>query len=137
MILRDRTRAFVGSQSLRTMELDRRREVGIVFEDAAITGSIAETFLHDWKLAEEAKLKKAETDTPTVQMAKKVAKAVVKDLPDMMPLVETTLEEMGSNSVEMVLNAEELQDSVRDAVKHAVKSAVKEAAASEPAPAEQ
>ena len=82
-------------------------------------------------------MKKAETDTPTAQMAKKVAKAVVKDLPDMMPLVETTLEEMGSNGVEMTLNAEELQDSVRDAVKHAVKSAVKEAVESEPAPAEQ
>jgi cardiolipin synthase len=137
MILRDGRHAFVGSQSLRTIELDRRREVGIVFEDAAITGSIAKTFLNDWKKAEEARLKKAETDTPTAQMAKKVAKAVVKDLPDMMPLVETTLEEMGSNGVEMVLNAEELQDSVRDAVKHAVKSAVKDAAAAEAAPAEQ
>jgi phosphatidylserine/phosphatidylglycerophosphate/cardiolipin synthase-like enzyme len=137
MILRDGRHAFVGSQSLRTIELDRRREVGIVFEDVTITASIAQTFLNDWKQAEEAKSKKAQADTPTAQMAKKVAKAVVKDLPDIMPLVETTLEEMGSNPVEMVLNPEELQDSVRDAVKHAVKSAVKDAVAAEAAPTEQ
>jgi phosphatidylserine/phosphatidylglycerophosphate/cardiolipin synthase-like enzyme len=136
VILRDGKHAFLGSQSLRTMELDRRREVGIIFEDSTIFASMEKTFLEDWKKAEEAKLKKAETDTPTAQMAKKVAKAVVKDLPDVMPLVETTLEEMGSNGVEMALNAEELQDSVRDAVKHAVKSAVKEAVAEEPTPAE-
>ena len=82
MILRDGRHAFIGSQSLRTMELDRRREVGIVFEDAALTGHLAKTFLDDWKRAEEGKLKKAETDAPPARMAKKVAKAVVKDLPD-------------------------------------------------------
>jgi len=137
VILRDRTHAFVGSQSLRTMELDRRREVGIVFEDAAITTKIEKTFLDDWKKAEEAKLKKDQTQTPATQMAKKVAKAVVKELPDMMPLVETTMEEMGANPAEMNLSAEELQESVEDAVKHAVKSAVKDAVAAEPVPVEQ
>jgi cardiolipin synthase len=136
MILRDGKHAFLGSQSLRTMELDRRREVGIIFEDTAIAASLEKTFLDDWKKAEEAKLKKDQTPTPTTEMAKKVAKAVVKELPDMMPLVETTMEEMGANAMEMTLDAEELQESVKDAVKHAVKSAVKEAVA-EPVPVEQ
>jgi cardiolipin synthase len=127
MILRDRTHAFLGSQSLRAMELDRRREVGIVFEDAPVTESLAKTFLDDWKRAVEGKVEKDQTENPTTTMAKKVAKAVVKDLPPMMPLVETVIEEMGAEAVEFDLDAEELQDSVKDAVKHAVKSAVKEA----------
>lgn len=126
MILRDRTHVFIGSQSLRTVELDRRREVGIVFEDAAITESIAKTFLADWKSAEQAKLEKTET-TPTNKMAKKVAKAVVKDLPDVTPMIETAIQEMGADAVEMALNAEELEASVKDAVKHAVKTAIKDA----------
>jgi phosphatidylserine/phosphatidylglycerophosphate/cardiolipin synthase-like enzyme len=136
MILRDRTHAFVGSQSLRAMELDRRREVGIVFEDAAVTESIAKTFLDDWKRALEGKMEKDQTETPTTTMAKKVAKAVAKDLPPMMPLVETVIEEMGAEAVEFDLDAEELQDSVKDAVKHAVKAAVKEAITPEAVTAE-
>jgi len=45
-------------------------------------------FLSDWKLAIEAKIEKDQNETPTTKMAKKVAKAVVKDLPDVMPMVE-------------------------------------------------
>ncbi len=47
MIIRDRTHAFIGSQSLRTVELDRRREVGMIFDDAAVVKSLAGTFLDD------------------------------------------------------------------------------------------
>ena len=34
-IIRDGTAAFVGSQSLRKLELDGRREVGVIVSDAA------------------------------------------------------------------------------------------------------
>ena len=132
VILRDHTHAFLGSQSLRTVELDRRREVGIIFEDAAIVTSIAKTFFDDWKSAEEAKLDKEVT--PTSRVAKKVAKAIVKDLPPVTPMIEQAIQELGANSLELALDAEELQDSVKDAVKHAVKSAVRDAVAAEPVP---
>jgi phosphatidylserine/phosphatidylglycerophosphate/cardiolipin synthase-like enzyme len=131
MIIRDRSHAFIGSQSLRTVELDRRREVGMIFDDAAVVKSLTKTFLDDWKAAETAKLNKTE-DTPTTKMAKKVAKAVVKDMGSVTPMIETAIQEMGGKSLEFALNPEELEDSVKDAVKHAVKAAVKDAVVAEP-----
>ena len=65
-------------------------------------------------------------------MAKKVAKAVVRDLPSVTPMIETAIQEMGGKSMELALNAEELEDSVKDAVKHAVKAVVKDAVVVEP-----
>ena len=35
-IVRDGRRAFVGSQSLRKLELDKRREVGVIVDDAKV-----------------------------------------------------------------------------------------------------
>ena len=58
-IVRDGRRAFVGSQSLRKLELDERREVGVIIRDRAIVRAIAKTFKRDWKRAK--KKKKAST----------------------------------------------------------------------------
>jgi cardiolipin synthase len=132
MILRDRTHAFIGSQSLRTVELDRRREVGMIFDDAAVIKSLANTFLDDWKSSAAAKEKNKTEETPTTKMAKKVAKAVVKDMGSVTPMIETAIQEMGGKNVEFALDPEELEDSVKDAVKHAVKAAVRDAVVSEP-----
>jgi len=52
-IVRDGRRAFVGSQSLRKLELDDRREVGLIIRERAIVQSIAKTFKRDWKLTEK------------------------------------------------------------------------------------
>jgi cardiolipin synthase len=51
-IVRDRESAFVGSQSLRRLELERRREVGILLHDARIAARIAHLFDGDWASAE-------------------------------------------------------------------------------------
>lgn len=48
-IIRDREAAFVGSQSLRNLELDKRREVGLITKDRRTVRRIAETFIADWK----------------------------------------------------------------------------------------
>jgi phosphatidylserine/phosphatidylglycerophosphate/cardiolipin synthase-like enzyme len=48
-MVRDRRRAFVGSQSLRRLELDERREVGIVIRERAIVTEIARLFDGDWR----------------------------------------------------------------------------------------
>ena len=53
-IVRDRNRAFVGSQSLRKLELDGRREVGIIVRDPKVVGRIAAIFEKDWKLTPSA-----------------------------------------------------------------------------------
>ncbi|HKQ62095.1 MAG TPA: phospholipase D-like domain-containing protein [Candidatus Polarisedimenticolaceae bacterium] len=54
-IIRDGARAFVGSQSLRTLELDRRREVGLMIHSAQVTHALMEVFEFDWLLSAEAK----------------------------------------------------------------------------------
>jgi cardiolipin synthase A/B len=130
MILRDGTHAFIGSQSLRTVELDRRREVGMIFKDQAVVDSLLKTFQEDWKTAQTAKEKDKAEATPTIKVARKVAKQVVKEMPPVSPMIESMIQEIGD--VELVLNAEELEDSVKDAVKHAVRNAVKDAVMAEP-----
>jgi phospholipase D-like protein len=48
-IIRDRSEAFVGSQSLRRVELDRRREIGVIFRDASVVDRLVQTFEQDWQ----------------------------------------------------------------------------------------
>jgi cardiolipin synthase A/B len=47
-MIRDGDTVFVGSQSLRALELDVRREVGMVVRDAGIVKRISEIFEEDW-----------------------------------------------------------------------------------------
>jgi phosphatidylserine/phosphatidylglycerophosphate/cardiolipin synthase-like enzyme len=48
-IIRDGTRAFVGSQSLRTLELDQRREVGLLINNPTVTRRLMQIFEADWE----------------------------------------------------------------------------------------
>jgi cardiolipin synthase len=56
-IIQDGRRAFVGSQSLRKLELDGRREVGVIVKDPGIVGKLNETFERDWALTDHGKSK--------------------------------------------------------------------------------
>jgi len=47
-IVRDGTRAFVGSQSLRKDELENRREVGLIVTNPAVARGILKVFEGDW-----------------------------------------------------------------------------------------
>jgi phosphatidylserine/phosphatidylglycerophosphate/cardiolipin synthase-like enzyme len=47
-IIRDGRRAFVGSQSLRKLELDDRREVGLIVRDRAVVRKLQKIFERDW-----------------------------------------------------------------------------------------
>jgi phosphatidylserine/phosphatidylglycerophosphate/cardiolipin synthase-like enzyme len=53
-IVRDGTRAFVGSQSLRKDELENRREVGLIVTNPSVSRKILQVFESDW--AETAKI---------------------------------------------------------------------------------
>jgi phosphatidylserine/phosphatidylglycerophosphate/cardiolipin synthase-like enzyme len=55
VIIRDHRDAFLGSQSLRKLELDKRREVGILVKDQAIISELAKTFEDDWALTDSGK----------------------------------------------------------------------------------
>jgi phosphatidylserine/phosphatidylglycerophosphate/cardiolipin synthase-like enzyme len=61
-IIRDGDRAFLGSQSLRRIELEKRREVGIVVTDHSVVREMQAIFEHDWAETDGAKkaIKKAE-----------------------------------------------------------------------------
>jgi phosphatidylserine/phosphatidylglycerophosphate/cardiolipin synthase-like enzyme len=60
-IIRDGKRAFLGSQSLRRLELEKRREVGVIITDDTVIKQMQEIFEKDWALTPSGKkdLKKA------------------------------------------------------------------------------
>lgn len=61
-IIRDDTRAFVGSQSLAKGELDNRREVGLIVNNPAVARQLLDVFEADWKISapKDSKDEKAE-----------------------------------------------------------------------------
>ena len=124
-IIRDGRQAFVGSQSLRALELDARREIGVIFQDVKVVARFRHIFQEDWSLKEQStQLSVKEELPPAAKVAKKVARAVVKDLPPIAPVVEVTVKEVVGDTADIDLNAEELEESVKEAVKEAVKQAV-------------
>jgi cardiolipin synthase len=58
-IVRDGKTAFIGSQSLRRLELEGRREVGIIIQNGAIVRKIQAVFESDWHKNKKAAAKKA------------------------------------------------------------------------------
>jgi cardiolipin synthase len=74
-IVRDGTAAFVGSQSLRKLELDARREVGVIANDSAIAKKIQAVFEADWNDSgkgkdDKPKAKETATATPAASDAR-------------------------------------------------------------------
>jgi cardiolipin synthase len=140
VIVRDGEDAFLGSQSLRTAELDARREVGLIFHEPKITARLMETFECDWKESQNARA----TDQATVavdappsseKVGKKVAKAVVKDFPPVTPFLEVVVRELAGPKIDVEVNQEELEATVKEAVRNVIKDAVSDAieqATSEP-----
>lgn len=61
-IMRDGNRAFLGSQSLRKLELDKRREIGVIVHDERVVKQMIAVFAKDWleTAAGKAEAKKAE-----------------------------------------------------------------------------
>ena len=53
-MVRDGARAFVGSQSLRRIELDKRREVGVLITNGVVARQIRDIFESDWAESESA-----------------------------------------------------------------------------------
>jgi len=47
-IIRDGKRAFMGSQSLRRLELEKRREIGVIITDEIVVREMMEVFEGDW-----------------------------------------------------------------------------------------
>jgi phosphatidylserine/phosphatidylglycerophosphate/cardiolipin synthase-like enzyme len=54
-IIRDGSRAFIGSQSLRKLELEKRREVGVIVDDPKVVRQMVNVFEEDWATTESGK----------------------------------------------------------------------------------
>ena len=125
-IIRDGRQMFIGSQSLRELELDARREIGIILPDRKIIASVSKIFEADWSAA-TGPAKEATVEAPNATVAKaarKVAKSIAKDLPPVGPVVERVIKEVAREDSEIELDHKEVQNAVRDAVRDAVKDAV-------------
>jgi phosphatidylserine/phosphatidylglycerophosphate/cardiolipin synthase-like enzyme len=127
-IVRDRKQVFIGSQSLRELELDARREVGVILRDSKVVSAIVRTFEADWSTIETS-AGEPTRDKATLVVAKaaaKAAEAVTKDLPPVAPVVEKLVQQVVRDAGDVELDHAELEASVKDAVEHAVRTTVKE-----------
>ena len=144
-IIRDKQLAFVGSQSLRTAELDFRREVGLIVRDAKVVNKLIETFESDWTSTSSKKVTK-ESDTSDADAAdapddaEEAAKAAVspKDAQKAVQVLTKELSPLASSVKKAVrvavakvgddvLSDKGVKDTMKKVVKKAVKDAVKEA----------
>jgi len=133
-VVRDSSRVFVGSQSLRAAELEVRREVGVLFKDSKIAAQIAAIFEDDWKMSEGGDAPDTEKP-PARKVAKRFAKAITKSLPPVGPVLDMIVREVTGHGPAQEINSERLEKAVKDAVKEAVEESVRQAVedASEPA----
>lgn len=137
-IIRDGRQAFVGSQSLRTAELDSRRELGLILKDSKAVKQLIDTFQSDWTLTASKKLpapttqetQKQPTSEPATASEKEMEKAVqvfTKELDPLANSVKKAVRKAVAKAGDDVLNDEGVKDTMKKVVKKAVKEAVKEA----------
>ena len=111
-IVRDRRRAFVGSQSLRAVELDSRRELGLIVQDAKVVKALIETFESDW-VAANAKKAPAPPKAPdgpidepaavSVKEAEKAVQVLTKELDPLAVSVKKAVSQAVAKAGEDVL----------------------------------
>lgn len=127
-IIRDGVHAFIGSQSLRELELGARREVGVIFRDRQAIAKLIKVFEDDWVAVERALQEEPQEElAPAAKVAKKVAKAVAKDLPPVAPVIRVLVRELVGDTAEADIDPLVMEETVKDAVKEAVKEAVMDA----------
>jgi hypothetical protein len=124
-ILRDGQQAFVGSQSLRQLELDSRREIGVIFRNRTIVRNLAQLFEEDWEASEPAAKEGSAHDFSVGKTARKMAKVVSKNLP-VSPVVKQVAKVIQKKG-DLALRPKEVEATVKEAVTEAVKDAVKDA----------
>jgi cardiolipin synthase A/B len=135
-IIRDRRQAFIGSQSLRAAELDARRELGVIVQDAKAVQMLIATFESDWASAAlpkasapspEPKRPPGETTAVTAKEAEKVVDALTKELDPLAARVRNAVREAVSKAGDDGLANDVVKDTMKRVVKEAVKEGVKEA----------
>ena len=122
-IIRDRRQAFLGSQSLRTAELDSRREVGVIVREPRVVNGLIKTFEADWAASAVEAIPQSHANLKEI---KKTVKELVKELSPLNPLVEEAIKEAQSETETLSMNPQEMKETVKEAVKEAVRERVEE-----------
>ena len=120
-IIRDRREAFVGSQSLRAVELDKRREVGVIVGGVKTMRRLVDTFDADWSAKELS-------DNPeaTARDLKRAVKSAAAELTSLSPLVRDAVRDVVAKTGGEDLDPNETQRSIQKAVKEAVRERIQE-----------
>jgi len=136
-IIRDHHQAFIGSQSLRSAELDTRRELGLVVRDSKIIKKLVEIFESDW-VAHEAKLAKEEkkeheikkVDVPEIPKmnTEEAAEALSEELHPMSVSLKKAVKKVVAEAGEEAVEQRMVKNTVKKLFKKVVKEAVKEVA---------
>jgi len=135
-IIRDRRQAFVGSQSLRTAELNLRRELGLILRDTKAVKKIIEVFEGDWvskkpkkdkASSAEVKASAAEGVAVSAKDAAKAVRIITTQLDPLAASVKKAVRIAVNKAGEDVLHDKDSKSAMKKAVKKAVKEAVKEA----------
>jgi cardiolipin synthase len=127
-IIRDGSQAFIGSQSLRELELDSRREIGIIVRDAKAVSGLVATFEKDWEstgFEEGREAGKADQEAQPAAKAK-ATRALVKEMPPLTIALKKAIKTAVAKAGKEAIANGELKSTVKDAAKIAVKEAVKE-----------
>jgi hypothetical protein len=139
-IIRDQRQAFVGSQSLRSSELDSRRELGLIVRDSKIIKKLVDMFESDWGAHEERKDRENRKEEET-ESRKEESESLVKDtkkatriLVHQLQPVSLTLKKAVKKAVAVAVAGEEaleqkiVKSTVKKMVKRVVNDAVREVA---------
>lgn len=126
-IIRDGRQAFVGSQSLRTPELDSRREIGIIVRDAKVVSRLLATFEEDWSSTGFDEAREAKTAAPPKsKTTAKAMRAIAKEMPPLRTTLKKAIKKAVTKAGKDALAHGQMKSTVKDAVKRAVKEAVHE-----------
>lgn len=129
-IIRDRRHAFVGSQSLRKLELDSRREVGLIFRDGRVIRRLIETFELDWDGEKDSAPLKVTSETS--QNMEKAVQIFMKELPPLTTRMKKAVKKVVAVAGQEAFADKKVKQAVKKVVKKAVKEAIREAAESIP-----
>ena len=123
-MLRDGKSAFLGSQSLRKLEMEARREIGVVFHEPKIVKKMISVFEEDWAGSTPAQhnLISEMFEVP----ARKVAHAVAKSV-SLEGVVEQALENVMHKMGDIPFEPEEVSQSIHQAFREEVHDAVVDA----------
>jgi phosphatidylserine/phosphatidylglycerophosphate/cardiolipin synthase-like enzyme len=132
-IVRDRHQTFIGSQSLRELELDARREVGVIVRDSALVNSLAKIFEQDWASAVGSGVRNTKQKAPaklakvTTKAARAIATAIAPTGPDVAKAIQRVVGGAADINIDHAQLGATVKDAIRDAVEGAVKDVVEEA----------